>query len=255
MFRAAKQHIRYTSWPIVAAMLALIGIGVTAIRFSQQATGQPGQSAGSQAVYAGIGLLVFGLAVLIPYPKLGRFAYGLFAAMLVLLVAVLFTRPIEGATRWFDLSIVHIQPSEIAKLAYVLMLAWYLRYRDNYRRFTGLLIPFALAVAPMGLVLIEPDLGTALLFLPTLYFVLFMAGAKLRHLLVILVMGMAVILLPVPRPVDGDTWEAVILARTLDREQRSQEARKLLKRMEKLGQTGQTAASYERGRMFARWGL
>jgi len=208
MLREARQSIRYTSWPIVAAMLALIGIGITAIRFSQQATGQPGQSAGYQAVYAGIGLLVFGLAVLIPYRKFGRFAYGLFAVTLVLLIAVLFTRPIKGSTRWFDLSIVRIQPSEIAKLTYILMLAWYLRYRDNYRRFTGLLIPFGLAVVPMGLVLVEPDLGTALLFLPTLYFVLYMAGAKLRHLLLILALGVVVMLLPVLRPVDSDTWDA-----------------------------------------------
>lgn len=207
MFRAARQYVRYTSWPIVAAGLALIVIGVVAISFSQKTTGQAGQSAVHQGAYGGVGAIVFILAVLVPYQKLGRFAYGLFTLTLIMLVAVLFTRPIKGATRWFDLWIVRIQPSEIAKLAYVLMLAWYLRYRDNYRRLRGLLIPFALAVAPMGLVLIEPDLGTALLFLPTLYFVLFMAGAKLKHLLAILAMGVAVILLPVPRTVDVGAWQ------------------------------------------------
>ena len=51
------------------------------------------------------------------------------------------------------------QPSEFFKLAYVLALAWYLRYRDNYRRFGGLLIPFIASTVPLALILLQPDLG------------------------------------------------------------------------------------------------
>jgi cell division protein FtsW (lipid II flippase) len=94
----------------------------------------------------------------------------------------------------------------LAKLSYIILLAWYLRNRDNYRRLIGLIIPFVLTVVPMALVLKEPDLGTSLLFLPTLYFMLFMAGAKLRHLLVILALGTLLVLAPVPRQVDPEAW-------------------------------------------------
>jgi cell division protein FtsW (lipid II flippase) len=116
----------------------------------------------------------------------------------VALVVILFLPARGGARRWIFLGPIQAQPSEVAKLTYVLMLAWYLRYRNNYRRLRGLVLPFALTFVPLGLILIEPDLGTCLLFLPTLYLMLFMAGAKLRHLVGIVVVGTAVVLLPVP---------------------------------------------------------
>jgi cell division protein FtsW (lipid II flippase) len=125
----------------------------------------------------------------------------------VLLVAVMFTEPIHGATRWFRLGPVGVQPSELAKIGYILMLAWYLRHGDRYRKLSGLIVPFALSFLPMLLILVEPDLGTSLLFLPTLYFMLFMAGAKLRHLLLILALGAAAVLLPVPKRVAPETFQ------------------------------------------------
>ena len=72
-------------------------------------------------------------------------------------------RPRNGARRWINLVVTDFQPSELAKIAYVLVLANYLRYRSSYRRFLGLLIPLALTFIPMGLILVEPDLGTVAL--------------------------------------------------------------------------------------------
>lgn len=183
-------------------------VGIRGISITQRAGGGAGQTADKQMIYAAIALVAFVAAVIVPYQRIGRAAYWLFALTIVMLVAVLFTTPMKGAARWFDLGLVRIQPSEIAKLTYILMLGWYLRFGDHYRRLGGLIVPFVLAFLPMGLILIEPDLGTALLFLPTLYFMLFMAGAKLRHLLIILAMGAAVIFLPVGRGVDADTFES-----------------------------------------------
>ena len=88
-----------------------------------------------------------------------------------------------------------------------MVLAWYLRRGDHYRRLRGLIVPFVLTFLPMGLILYEPDLGTSLLFLPTLYVMLFMAGAKLRHLLAVIALATAVLLFPVPHRVDA-TFEA-----------------------------------------------
>jgi cell division protein FtsW (lipid II flippase) len=83
----------------------------------------------------------------------------------------------------------NFQPSELAKLAFILAVSRYLMYRENYRRLSGLAIPFALTFVPMGLILKEPDLGTALLFLPVLLAMLFAAGAKLTHLSLISFLG------------------------------------------------------------------
>jgi cell division protein FtsW (lipid II flippase) len=85
-----------------------------------------------------------------------------------------------------------LQPSEVCKLAYILALAWYLRYRSNYRRFTALVGPFALTLLPMLLILLEPDLGTVLLMMPILFTMLFVAGAKIKHLLIVVLMALVV---------------------------------------------------------------
>jgi cell division protein FtsW (lipid II flippase) len=104
------------------------------------------------------------------------------------------------------------QPSELAKIAYVLALASYLRYRSNYRRLTGLLLPLGLTFVPMGLILIEPDLGTAMLFLPTLFAMLIAAGAKLKNLALVIVLGLALApaMYPLLKPHQKDRITAMV---------------------------------------------
>jgi cell division protein FtsW (lipid II flippase) len=80
------------------------------------------------------------------------------------------------------------------KISFVLLLARYLRYRSNYRALPGLLPPFALALAPLVLILKQPDLGMAMLFLPVLFAMLFVAGAKIKHLAMIV--GTGIVLAP-----------------------------------------------------------
>jgi len=191
--------LRYTSWPIIAAMLALLGVGITAIHVA-------GGDALRQAVYAAVALGFFAAATIIPYQRVGGLAYPFLAATICLLVAVYFFPPVKNAHRWIDLGLFRIQPSEVAKLAYILMLARYLRYRDNYRNLRGLIAPFVLTFLPIALILPEPDLGTSLLFLPTLFVMLFVAGAKVRHLLGIIALGLLVLLLPIPLRSGG--WRA-----------------------------------------------
>jgi cell division protein FtsW (lipid II flippase) len=99
-------------------------------------------------------------------------------------------RPRNGARRWINLIITDFQPSELAKVAVVLSIASWLRFRQNHRRLRGLIPPLLIALVPMGLVLLEPDLGTALLFLPTAIAMLIAAGARLRDLLVVGLLGM-----------------------------------------------------------------
>ena len=85
-----------------------------------------------------------------------------------------------------------IQPSELCKIAYILALAWYLRFRSNYHSFKALLGPFALTLLPMLLILLEPDLGTVMLMLPVLFSMLFIAGARAKHLLLIILLAVVV---------------------------------------------------------------
>jgi len=193
-----RRYLRYTSWPILAAMIALMVLGVLAIRASELAEGEAAGFSTRQTISACVALGAFVLATVVPYPRVGRLAYPLFGITLAMLVLVLFLPEVRETHRWIALGPVQFQPSEVAKIAFIALLAWYLRYRDNYRRLTGLIVPFVLTLVPMVLILREPDLGTALLFLPTLYFMLFMAGAKWRHLLGIVGVATALVFVPVP---------------------------------------------------------
>src|SRR5206468_11192590 len=85
-----------------------------------------------------------------------------------------------------------LQPSELAKVVIIMVLERYLRLRSNYRTVRGLLAPFTLALLPIAVILKQPDLGTALIFIPALFAMRFVAGAKMWHLLAVMGMGIAV---------------------------------------------------------------
>ncbi|MEA3224773.1 MAG: FtsW/RodA/SpoVE family cell cycle protein [Planctomycetota bacterium] len=199
---------------LLGATLILIGIGIATI----YSVGHPAEDSPAgqtedlsvywkkQVVFATLGVFVFIIVNSVNYRWLGAASYWLLAGVLVLLALLLvskfvvtlpFARPKHGTYRWIwitigDRSLPQLQPSEFCKLAYIMALAWYLRYRSNYRNFKALIGPFALALLPMVLILPEPDLGTVLLMMPILFIMLFVAGAKVKHLLLIILMALIV---------------------------------------------------------------
>jgi cell division protein FtsW (lipid II flippase) len=152
-----------------------------------------------QLLFAAAAILSFILASSFPYRLLGRASYLLYGIILVMLTVLLFARVVHipfvsashGAYRWFSFGGLQVQPSEFCKLAYILALAWYLRYRTNCRSFSALVGPFVFTLVPMALIVLEPDLGTVLLMMPILFAMLFIAGARGRDLVVILLLALA----------------------------------------------------------------
>ena len=153
-------------------------------------------------IATGIGLML--LAMGPSYQKISKYAfplYGIVVTMLLLLMAGRFlermgiTIPLvperRDTFRWIALGPFQIQPSEFMKVALILALARYLRFRSSYRRWRGLIAPFLLTVVPMVLILFQPDLGTLLMLLPVLFVMLFVAGARLRHLVIVVLLGCA----------------------------------------------------------------
>lgn len=184
------EWIHRTPWTVAVCALLLMLVGLTGIERGDELSGK-GQFFGRQVVWIGLSLPLMFAATWIPYRNFKRVSYALFWISLALLVVVYFMPVKNGSRRWIPLGSINLQPSELAKLAYIMALAHYLMYRSNYRRLTGLLVPFLLTIIPVGLILREPDLGTSLLFLPTLFAMLFAAGARPRHLLLITVLGAA----------------------------------------------------------------
>ncbi len=203
---------------LLISMLLLVAIGVSTIyAVSHPAEGQLSEKdqrdmAGlwqKQIVFAVVGLCGFVLANCVSYRYLGEISRWLFGIALVLLALILLSKYAlhldwipnkNGSYRWIEFSIgsrrlPQIQPSEFCKIAYILAMAWYLRFRSNYDSFKALIGPFAVTLVPMVLILKEPDLGTVLLMMPVLFTMLFVAGARVRHLLFIV--ALAVLVSPV----------------------------------------------------------
>lgn len=178
------------AWVALAGALGLTLLGIAAME-----TVDAGAAAGQQKnlPIALLGVLILAL----PHPRvLGHLAYPMFALAIVLLIFVLLpfvpqsiVRPRNGARSWIDLKIYDFQPSEMAKVCYILSLGWYLRYRASHRTLRGLLLPFVIMLIPVMLILKQPDLGTAIVFGPALLMMLVAAGAKLRHLISLLLIG------------------------------------------------------------------
>lgn len=177
-------------WTLLVAASGLMALGLAGIARGDELS-QAGVLAGRQAVWLAMAIPALVAATLVPYRLFRHQAYLWFGISLVLLAAAFCFPPRFGSRRWIPLGLMQFQPSELAKLACIVALARYLLYRDNYRRLTGLAVPFTLTLVPLCLILKEPDLGTALVFLPVLFAMLFAAGARLRHLLLVIACGAA----------------------------------------------------------------
>lgn len=196
--RAASAALQsWPAWIAVLCALALSILGIYAIDVAETLRPTPGESALSSAALRQLAFLVVAIAgaaiVALPhYRTLGYASWFLLGAAILLLLFLLLpfvpasiVRVRNGARSWIDVGPVDIQPAELAKIAYVIALAWYLRYRENHRTLRGLLPPAILTAIPVGLITLQPDLGSALLFIPALFAVLVAAGARLKHLALI----------------------------------------------------------------------
>lgn len=144
-----------------------------------------------QPIWCGIGLVGCWLMAASDYRWFKKFAWlswVLLAAAVLLLALVLMPGmgiKVKGATRWLGVGPFRMQPSELAKIALVVLLAW---YGDRYQRqmrnfFRGLVIPGSLVAVVVGLIFLEPDVGTALLVAVASALILLIAGIRLRYFL------------------------------------------------------------------------
>ena len=144
-----------------------------------------------QMVWIGISITIMLAFWFVDYhisSMIGLFAYPI---GLILLVLVLFTSRINGASSWFNIGSIQIQPSEFVKIIYILTLARYIDYiskkkKDNINKFRYLLVAFGIFAIPLLLIILQPDLGTALVFVAITFFMLFKAGLSYKYVLALL---------------------------------------------------------------------
>ena len=172
--------------PLAMAIGMLAAIGLVAVYSA-------GFDHGTRFVDHGRNLLI-ALAVLfvvaqVPPQRLMSLAPPLYTLGVALLVATaLFGITKKGATRWLNVGVV-IQPSEMLKIAVPLMLAWWFQKREGQLRAADFIVAAAILVVPVGLVIKQPDLGTALLILSAGLFVIFFAGLSWKFIVPVAVLG------------------------------------------------------------------
>lgn len=137
-----------------------------------------------QAIFVVIGFVIFGIMSSIDLMELKGFVGPIYVVSIALLVLVL--SPLgesEGqAQRWIDLGLIQFQPSEVAKIAVVLMLASVLSFADVPLTWKTTMRSVLIVAVPAGLIFLQPDLGTMLVFAFVLLAMLFVGGATLRQL-------------------------------------------------------------------------
>jgi len=172
--------------PLLAAALLLAVTGIIMIFSATHSSEHLASQYAMQTAWLGVGLAALYLAAILPPRVLQGIAIPAYAVALLLLIVVLATGVVKGSSRWIRLGPIGFQPSELAKIAVILVLAQFLeRNRRNLSKPRVLLTAFAIIAAPMLLILKQPDLGTSLVFGAILCGMLFWAGLSLIELCLI----------------------------------------------------------------------
>lgn len=181
---------------IAGGLLTLLSIYTIDVALRMPSIEPGGESLAGEAlkqlIFAGVGVMA-AIAIALPhYRFVGRLSWVMMGASVALLIFLILpgvpesiVRPVKGQRCWINLGAFNLQPSELAKVSFVLVAAHYLRFRSSHRTFLGLVPVGLIAFIPIGLIMLQPDLGSVLLFIPALFAMLLAAGARMRHLAVI----------------------------------------------------------------------
>ena len=191
-----RRELKNMEWGLLVVAIILSIIGIVALFSATQETEY--DEFKKQIIWFAVSLIVMVIVMLTNYEtlvKLSPIFYGIF---LILLVAVLFTKPVNGATSWFDIGGFSFQPSEFAKVSVILFLAFIIskiqeRYVEDINKPSRLLIIFVAVAIPLLLIIKQPDYGTAMAFCIALAMILFTAGIDKKYIIgAIIIAGISI---------------------------------------------------------------
>src|ERR1700756_2429250 len=184
------------NWLLLANMLALAVFGVIAI---YSATYMPEDSVAAefwrkQANWVAVGFFAFMLVSLIDYHWIRWGALPMYLAGLAFLILTRFYgQKVYGARSWLHIGPINFQPAQLSVVAGIMVLALFLSQFRQMHPMLRLLICAAIVGAPCLLILMQPDLGEVIIWVPVLLALLFVSGLPLRYLVCILLIGIAFI--------------------------------------------------------------
>ncbi|HEU4402310.1 MAG TPA: rod shape-determining protein RodA [Candidatus Polarisedimenticolia bacterium] len=186
----ARRHLDNFDWVLFLSVLSVCAVGLGVIYSATAGTPIAG-AFHRQIVWLGIGLVFMAAAILIDYHTLAEFSYVFYGLALTLLGLTLAVgRVVNASKSWLGTPGFQFQPSELAKSATILMVAAYL----GRERVRGLgLVNFsaicAIVGAPVLLIMMQPDLGTAVTYVPLLLGATFLGGIRVRTLIILAVVA------------------------------------------------------------------
>ncbi len=181
-----KKLLKNTEWTVLIVSLLLFVIGAIALFSATQSTDYGEFKKQIQWFLISIPFLI--LAYCIDYNVIIRFSTVIYLIMIGLLIGVLFTKPINGATSWYKFGDTTIQPSELAKVVVVLFISFLMsklqiRGRKEINKIWKLIVILIFMALPIGLIILQPDYGTAMAYIIAMLFMLFVSGIDKKYII------------------------------------------------------------------------
>ena len=180
---------------LVGITFAIFLIGLLAIYSATQARNLPlaESYAARQAVWFAAGAVFMIMAASVSYQRFIDLAYIFYGLNVALLLVVLILGQARlCAQRWFSIGNFAFQPSEFMKLSLILALSAYVaQKKGSMKSLSSLIVPCLLVAVPFALVLLQPDLGTAILMVPIFFSILWIGGARLKYIIWMIALGIA----------------------------------------------------------------
>ncbi len=190
-----QRILKRLDYYLLASVTVILGFGLVIIASATHQGRYPYAFVEKQVIWIAVGIVVMAFFLYLDYGVLMRYERYLYVFNLLMLASVfLVGRSNLGAQRWIPLGPFQFQPSEFAKVIYIVTFASFLSRRvDNLKRFRDLLLPLAYMLVPMVLIIKQPDLGTALVFLAVTFGMLFMAGARPLTITALIIGGLVLV--------------------------------------------------------------
>ena len=193
-----KKILKNIEWGILVCTILLIAIGLIALFSATQNSDY--DEFKKQILWLVISIPVIICIILIDYNWITKLSPILYGISLLLLIAVLFTEPINGASSWFTIGSFSFQPAEFAKIVVILFTTYVIvkiqkKGTDEINRFWKLGLILLTVAVPVVLIVKQPDYGTAIAFLAALIFMLFVAGIRKKYIFISILL--VVIIVPI----------------------------------------------------------
>ncbi|MEE8179792.1 MAG: FtsW/RodA/SpoVE family cell cycle protein, partial [bacterium] len=187
------------------AMVLLVAIGCLMIYSAMYGSPAKTPFYARQGFYALLGMAVIIVVMGINYQLFNQYGKWIYLFSLLLLVlTLLFGKSAHGARSWLPIGNLTFQTAEFAKLGLIIMLAQYLtNYPEAVKGISGLIVPFLLTLVPVALIVLQPDPGSALVFLVIFLAMLYLAGARVIYLVSFIAMGILALGIPLLLALDS----------------------------------------------------